>query len=171
MPVYKIIAFVDDLDGVTITSIKMCVMGHVEYQKQFGEVYLLAADDKEAKKRALKFIKQDIKNKKLIDNEEHQEILIRVKELIDSLSPVSDNLPILLAKDIENRLTNIWHLDKNEKYKLSENDFKFKKDILDYFKTTLDMIENDNNSKDNSELAWRFWQVYGRLEDLWNTKE
>lgn len=167
MPVYKIIAFVDDLDEVTITSIKMCVMGHVEYQKQLGEVYLLAADDKEAKKRALKFIKQDIKNRKSIDNEEHQEILVRVKELVDSLSLISDNLPVLLAKDIENRLISIWHLDKNKKYKALENDVMVKKDILDYFKTTLDMIEDDDNSKDSSELAWRFWQVYGRLESLW----
>lgn len=37
----------------------------------------------------------------------------------------------------------------------------FQKEILEYLKVTADMAEN------NDELAWRIWQVYGRLEDLW----
>ena len=37
----------------------------------------------------------------------------------------------------------------------------FQKDILEYLKVTADMAEN------NAELAWRIWQVYGRLKSLW----
>lgn len=45
-----------------------------------------------------------------------------------------------------------------------DKETEFRKEILDYLKKTADMAEN------NDELAWRIWQVYGRLEWLWEEK-
>ena len=46
---------------------------------------------------------------------------------------------------------------------VSETELKFCKELLEYFFVTAQMAEDSGND----ELAWRIWQVYGRLESLW----
>lgn len=46
-----------------------------------------------------------------------------------------------------------------------DKEMEFRKEILDHLKTTADMAEN------NYELAWRIWQVYGKLvEWMWERR-
>lgn len=49
---------------------------------------------------------------------------------------------------------------------VSETELKFRKKLLEYLLVTARMAEDSGND----ELAWRIWQVYGRLESLWEGK-